>query len=170
MPPDVAKELGIDIDIFLDSLIEKGYYHCPKCGKIVNIEEVGDELETPCNKCRENNIETVIKLNIYGIVVALTDLELHAIKPNRYGGGSITSDLKESCPICEGRNCYRDCPTEFAKDKIEDEDDMESRLDFNKRMDALESIILGHACAGIDIESPAYIEGIETAVEGCANS
>jgi hypothetical protein len=37
-------------------------------------------------------------------------------------------------------------------------------------MDALESIIMAHACAGIDIESPAYIEGIETAVEGCANN
>lgn len=31
-------------------------------------------------------------------------------------------------------------------------------------LDAIESLVLAHACAGIDVESPAYIEGIETAV------
>lgn len=30
--------------------------------------------------------------------------------------------------------------------------------------DAVEAMVLGHACAGIDIESNAYVEGIETAV------
>lgn len=42
--------------------------------------------------------------------------------------------------------------------------------EYNAAMDAIESIILGHACAGIDIESPAYLEGIESAVNGCANN
>ena len=114
--------------------------------------------------------DKTVKLPCFGIVVELTDLELHSLTPNRYGGGSITSDLKEVCPICEGPNCYRDCPSELAKDKIEDEDDMEGRLDFNKMMDALESIIVAHACAGIDIKSPAYIEGIETAVLACSDN
>jgi hypothetical protein len=114
--------------------------------------------------------DKTVKLPCFGIVVELTDEELHALTPNRFNGGSITSDLKESCPICEGPNCYRDCPPEQAVMEFEDEDDMEERLDFNKRMDALESIILGHACAGIDIESPAYIEGIETSVQSCANN
>ena len=36
--------------------------------------------------------------------------------------------------------------------------------------DAIESIVLAHACAGIDIESPAYIEGIETAVDAILNN
>jgi hypothetical protein len=36
-------------------------------------------------------------------------------------------------------------------------------------MDAIESLILAHACAGVDIASPAYIEGIETAVGTCWN-
>jgi hypothetical protein len=53
MAPDVAKELNIDIDVFLDELWPLGYYHCPKCGKIVNIEEVGETLDEPCNKCRK---------------------------------------------------------------------------------------------------------------------
>jgi hypothetical protein len=36
-------------------------------------------------------------------------------------------------------------------------------------MDAIESLILAHACAGLDVASPAYVEGIETAVETCWN-
>ncbi len=57
------------------------------------------------------------------------------------GGGKITSDLHE---------------------KGED--------DFNLAIDAIESIVVAHACAGIDITDPRYLEGIETAVEACANN
>jgi len=32
-------------------------------------------------------------------------------------------------------------------------------------MDALESIILAHEIAGVDIATPAYLEGIEEAVQ-----
>jgi len=42
--------------------------------------------------------------------------------------------------------------------------------DFAAAMDGIESMILAHACAGIDIASPAYIEGIETAVLACQNN
>lgn len=98
--------------------------------------------------------------NCHGIVVAHTG----------DGGGSITSDLHEKCPICESLNCYRDCPSELAKLELEDEDEMEGRLDYNKMMDALESIILAHSLAGIDITTPAYMEGIETACNACAKA
>jgi len=27
------------------------------------------------------------------------------------------------------------------------------------------SLVLGHACAGVDISTPAYLEGLETAIE-----
>jgi hypothetical protein len=37
-------------------------------------------------------------------------------------------------------------------------------------MDAIESLILAHASAGLDVASPAYVEGIETAVEACCNN
>ena len=37
-------------------------------------------------------------------------------------------------------------------------------------IDGIESMILAHAIAGVDIESPAYIEGIETAVEAASNN
>jgi hypothetical protein len=40
---------------------------------------------------------------------------------------------------------------------------------YNAAIDGLEALILAHACAGVDVESPAYVEGIETAVNAIAN-
>ncbi len=57
------------------------------------------------------------------------------------GAGSITSDLREP------------------------DDDLH-----NAAIDGLESLILAHACAGIDVRSPAYIEGVETAVDAVGNN
>jgi hypothetical protein len=39
----------------------------------------------------------------------------------------------------------------------------------NAAIDGTESLILAHACVGVDVESPAYIEGFETAVEAVLN-
>lgn len=36
-------------------------------------------------------------------------------------------------------------------------------------VDAIESLVLAHAVAGIDVTSPAYLEGLETAVEALTN-
>ncbi len=36
-------------------------------------------------------------------------------------------------------------------------------------VDGIESMVLAHACAGIDVTTTAYIEGIETAVEAVAD-
>jgi hypothetical protein len=82
----------------------------------------------------------IINLPCYGIQV-VTDGE---------GSGTISSDMKCS-PDPEGGR---------------EEEEQADR--FNDMMDALESMILGHACAGVDIESPAYLEGIETSVNVCA--
>jgi hypothetical protein len=41
---------------------------------------------------------------------------------------------------------------------------------FNAAIDAVESMVLAHACAGIDVTDPRYVEGIRTCVEACANS
>jgi hypothetical protein len=47
--------------------------------------------------------------------------------------------------------------------------DVGSRLETDKELsrilDGIESMVLAHACAGIDITTPAYIQGIETAVD-----
>jgi len=64
------------------------------------------------------------------------------------GAGSITSDLKNENPRSLGG--------------------VEER--HNNMMDGIESMILAHAVAGIDIMDTAYIEGIETAVEACGNA
>ena len=40
---------------------------------------------------------------------------------------------------------------------------------FNAAIDGLESLVLAHACAGINVASPVYIEGIESAVDAIAN-
>lgn len=34
----------------------------------------------------------------------------------------------------------------------------------------IESLILAHACAGIDVKSPAYLEGLETTMDSIANN
>lgn len=36
--------------------------------------------------------------------------------------------------------------------------------------DAIESLVLAHACAGIDVSSDAYVEGLDTCLEAIANS
>lgn len=41
---------------------------------------------------------------------------------------------------------------------------------YNAAIDGLESLILAHAVAGLDVESESYREGIETAVESINNN
>ena len=59
---------------------------------------------------------------------------------------------------------YSDLKDEATNEATED------NAIYNNMMDALDSIILAHAMAGIDVNSPAYLEGIEAAVEACANN
>jgi hypothetical protein len=44
-----------------------------------------------------------------------------------------------------------------------------SQPGFDDAVDGLESLILAHAGAGVDITDPKYVEGIETALEAIAN-
>jgi hypothetical protein len=80
-----------------------------------------------------------IQLPCYGITVTLAR-ENGVEEP---GSGSIVSDLRE--------------PKNAANRQ------------HNAAVDGLESLILAHACAGVDVESPAYVEGVETAVDAIAN-
>jgi len=84
----------------------------------------------------------VIKLPCYGIVITLSEESEDRM------GGEITSDL------------------------LLDEEENVCGFEDNGPYDminAIESLILAHACAGIDVTTPAYIEGIETAVEKINN-
>jgi hypothetical protein len=42
-------------------------------------------------------------------------------------------------------------------------------FEINGAIDAIESMILGHACAGIDVASPAYAEGLRSSLEAITN-
>jgi hypothetical protein len=82
-----------------------------------------------------------IRLPCYGITICL-DRNNSRHQP---GCGTITSDLKEAGSDAKS-------------------------IKFNAAIDGLESLILAHACAGIDVTSPAYVEGIETTVEAIGNN
>ena len=41
---------------------------------------------------------------------------------------------------------------------------------YNSAIDGLEALILAHACAGIDVNTPAYLEGIDAAVTAISNN
>lgn len=81
-----------------------------------------------------------IKLPVCKIVVNITE----------DGGGSITSNMKESVDTV-------------------DSDEAEETIRFNSAVDGLEAIILAHATAGVNIASPKYVEGICTAYEHIGN-
>lgn len=82
-----------------------------------------------------------ITLSAYGIILNFSTEE--------GVGGTITTNLHETAT---------------------DSTDMYEVNDYNRAIDGIESMILAHACAGIDVEAPAYLEGIETAVNACANN
>jgi hypothetical protein len=44
-----------------------------------------------------------------------------------------------------------------------------NKLISKKETEVIERIILAHACAGIDISSDEYIEGINSTIEGLGN-
>lgn len=88
----------------------------------------------------KGNPEMTITLPCFGIVIDLGHEDPD--RPGVYLGGKITSDLKKEA---DNRLC-------------------------RTAMDAIESLILAHVCASVDVASPAYVEGIETAVEACRNN
>ena len=49
---EVADELSVSIDFLLDELNDSGYYCCCKCGRIFDVEQLGNDLDNPCDDCR----------------------------------------------------------------------------------------------------------------------
>ena len=82
----------------------------------------------------------ILKLPVGGIVITLTS-KTDTVDGTPHLGGSIQSDLKEDgCDLrCQGA------------------------------YDAIESLVLAHAIAGVDVVSPAYLEGIEEAIQALEN-
>lgn len=121
------------------------------------------------------NKDGLITLPTHNILVTLVD-PIHDGSV-RYGGGSIQSCLKETCPHCQDTNCDFDCPESFKWQNIKDamsaldkRAELESNRNYNYACDAIEALILAHAVAGVNIESPAYIDGLESAIDSIASN
>lgn len=91
--------------------------------------------------------------------------------------GSISSDLeRRTCPFCGLYDCCYHCDESAAggfgnsaEAIAENEAGIVGRLQFNGALGAVESLILAHACAGLDVHSPAYLEGVETVINTLGN-
>ena len=84
------------------------------------------------------------------------------------GAGQITSGLnRETCPSCGLPDCCFSCD---GSQSGEYEDTAAGRLAFNGLVDGIESLVLAHACAGIDVSEPRYVEGIKTTLNAAANN
>ena len=102
--------------------------------------------------------------------------ELHLTVNDK--SGTIESHLeRDACPFCGSAECNFDCDYSAAEfldgDSInnsESEDDVKERLQHNAYLDALESIVLAHACAGIDVTDQRYVEGLNSALEAAGNN
>jgi hypothetical protein len=68
------------------------------------------------------------------------------VRIDEYGSGVIESTLREAL-VCD----IQDVAGEAAAD-------------------AVESLILAHACAGVDIEAQSYVIGLERGMEAIANN
>jgi hypothetical protein len=91
----------------------------------------------------------------------------------RWNLGEIKSGMKVICPHCNDSNCNFDCvealswASDINESLMQDKKEtLESYRNSNYGIDAIESLILGHACAGVDISSTIYIEGLRSAING----
>jgi len=55
------------------------------------------------------------------------------------------------------------------KEHLIDDDPIHSNDVPEAIVDVIESLVLAHACAGIDVASPAYVEGLRSSLEAIAN-
>ena len=109
-------------------------------GTPAELSRTVDENNTVISQTEAAPAATDIRLPCFGITIRLSTQPV----AERSGSGTISSDLKVDTTA----------------------DDMQ----YAAAIDGLESLILAHACAGIDISSSAYVEGIETAVEAIVNN
>jgi len=77
------------------------------------------------------------------------------------GGIVVTIDYDDDNRPISGNITHTDLKDEYN----EEEEEL-----YNASMDGVLSLILAHAMAEIDITSKGYIEGLETAINACANN
>ena len=116
-----------------------------------------------------------IKLPIENIVIELGDEDIES--PTRsYKGGTIKGNIdRYVCHFCEQQDCCYDCGESFSEVEVGRKSEINGvwndhyqqvaeRLKFNGAMDAIESFLLALAIAGINVESPAVLEALETTI------
>lgn len=87
-------------------------------------------------------------------------------------GYLCSQGLKDPCPYCHHPDCYMhvtQTPGKTGPARYESTDAMQDRRVYNAAIDGIESMILAHAKAGIDIEDQRYQESVRTAVEALTN-
>jgi len=116
----------------------------------------------------KEKVEKVIKLELGGRI----EISLYDFDGEKWGGGSITSNLKEICEYCDNPDCNMNCSNflKHCRDKDSEFFESTSFRKYNNMIDAIESLILAHAIAGVDIESSSYLEGIETTIDAIGNN
>ncbi len=116
----------------------------------------------------------------HGVTIQLPD------RPNdEMSMGYLQGDCKvwestlerETCVFCKQANCCYTCDgTISARDVVQGNllgimsAEIAGRLKCNGALDGIEAMILAAAAAGIDIESPAFMEAVETAIDAIGNN
>ena len=105
----------------------------------------------------------IVEIPLYDIVVKFD--------PSQRNIGTITcsDDCYETCPKCSQRNCIWQCDGSHLE-QVETEDEVLARIQYNSAVDGILSLVLSHACAGINIDTEEYWNTIETAFESAANN
>jgi len=118
----------------------------------------------------------VIKLPCFGIKIEL-DGRLDGTKDESgWLFGNIESDLKQVCPYCNNPECEMECSGFMEEMSDRDADAQKEKeqeaINFQKcRMveNAIESLILAHVMAGVNVESSEYLNGLKTACDAIVN-
>ena len=126
--------------------------------KLVNLAKkldlVGDYFDEEITPKEKSDVETISPS--FSVIV-------------ERDSGAIMTDLKEPCPYCNQIDCYSDCEESIIDaEGLEGPEDLDSRHSFNSAMNGVESMILAHAVAGINVTTREYLDGVATAVEACA--
>ena len=74
------------------------------------------------------------------------------------GAGSITSTFHDDMREAE------------ALGPEQGENEANAWMKYEAALDGIEALVLAHACAGVDVKDPKYVEGIESAIHGAANN
>ena len=96
------------------------------------------------------------------------------------GAGKLVSGLLRGvCPFCSQSDCERSCDgstwndDDLTADELsmrETDEDVHERLLGNRGLDAVESLVLAHACAGVDVEAAGYVTGVRTALDALSDN